>query len=307
MTEDGMDRRLKEIAAQFRTQLRSPIMSTPAAAGLEYEDITFPSEDGVPLEAWFIPRAGSGKLVISNHPKGFSRSGLPANLEPWASMFKPSGNDFNVDFIPDYRILHEAGYNVLTYDLRNFGHSGSGNGGIGTSGIFESRDVIGSLAYACSRDDTREMEIGLFSRCLGCNATMFALARRPEAFADVRCLVGVQPLSPGFYLEKNLAQLGIPLERMADLDEEIRLITSFHLDDLSPRRAAAKVTVPTMLYQVRDDVSTVPDDVQTIFDAMPAKEKELFWIEGTTRRWDGYTHFQQGPDRVLGWFARHMA
>lgn len=98
--------------------MRSPILSTPAAAGLQFEDVTFPSEDGVPLGAWFIPRAGSDKLIIVNHPKGFSRSGRPSHLDPWKSMFASSGNDFKVDFIPEYEILHEAGYDILTYDLR---------------------------------------------------------------------------------------------------------------------------------------------------------------------------------------------
>ena len=305
MTDEQITHELKGIAEQFRSQLRSPVLSTPAAAGLKFEDVTFPSEDGVPLEAWFIPCEGSDKLIISNHPKGFSRSGLPAHLEPWASMFAPSGNDFNVDFIPDCKILHDAGYNVLTYDLRNFGHSGSGNGGMGTSGNFESRDVIGSLDYARREHDG--MTLGLFSRCLGCNATMFAMARRPDAFADVRCLVGAQPLSPGFYLEKSLEAKGIPGDRMAELDGYIRLITSFDLEGLSPVRAAAKVTVPTLLYQVRDDSSTIPEDVQRIFDVMPATDKDLMWVLGTTRRWDGYTHFQNEPERALSWFAKYIA
>jgi len=146
---------LKGIADGFKSQLRSPILSTPADEGLEFESVTFPSQDGVPLEAWLIPKSGSDKLVIVNHPRGFNRYGSPSHLEPWKSMFSASGNDFEVSFIPDYRILHEAGYNVLTYDLRNHGHSGAGNGGIITSGNFEARDVIGSLIYAKTRRELR--------------------------------------------------------------------------------------------------------------------------------------------------------
>ena len=70
-----------------------------------------------------------------------------------------------------YRRNVDAGYNALTYDLRNFGHSGAANGGIASSGIFEARDVVGSLAYAGSGRDTRDMTIGLFSRCLGCSSS----------------------------------------------------------------------------------------------------------------------------------------
>jgi hypothetical protein len=54
---------------------------------------------------------------------------------------RPQGTN---SLIPDYKILHDAGYNVLAYDLRNFGHSGAANGGIASSGIFEARDVAGS-------------------------------------------------------------------------------------------------------------------------------------------------------------------
>jgi hypothetical protein len=88
----------------------------------------------VPLEGWFIPAAGSDKLIIANHPMGFSRAGMPTHLEPWRSIWAPSGNDFEVNLVPDYKILHDAGYSVLAYDLRNFSLSGAANGGIASSG-----------------------------------------------------------------------------------------------------------------------------------------------------------------------------
>jgi pimeloyl-ACP methyl ester carboxylesterase len=298
---------LDAIARSFHKWQRAPILHRPDEEGLAYEDVTFPSEDGVPLEGWFIPAPGSDRLVIANHPRWFTRAGLPSHLEPWRSLAGSAGNDFEVNFVPDYKLLHDAGYNVLAYDLRNFGQSGEGNGGVFTVGRFESRDVVGSLAYARRRPDTRDMTIGLFSRCVGANATMFAMTRRPEAFDGVRCMVAPQPLSAGVSLGRALERLGIPADHLPDLEERVRRITSFSLDELSPVPWARSVTVPTFLYQVRDDVYTVPDDVQAVFDNLATAEKELLWIEGTTRRWDGYTYFQRHPERMLAWFARHMA
>ena len=306
MSDEQITQVLTGIAEGFRTQLRPPILSTPADEGLDFEDVTFPSQDGVPLEAWFIPKEGSDKLIIANHPKGFNRYGSPSHLEPWKSMFSVSGNDFEVTFIPDYKILHDAGYNVLTYDLRNFGHSGAGNGGIGSSGRYESRDVIGSLAYARARSDLNGMAIGLFSRCLGCNSTIFAMSRHPGQFNDVRCLVGVQPLSPRFFLERQLELIGVPADRLDELDQRIKMVTSFSLQELSPVQAAKAVTTPTLIYQVHDDSMTRPVDVQAIFDNIPAEDKKLFWIRGTARRWDGYTYFQREPKLALDWFETHM-
>ena len=183
LSREQVEKILQGIAEGFRTWTRAPILHRPSELGLDFEEVVFPSEDGVPLEGWYIPAPGSNELVIANHPRWFNRAGLPSHLEPWKSLAGPTGNDFDVSFVPDYRILHDAGYNVLAYDLRNFGQSGAGNGGVFTVGRFESRDVIGSLGYVRGRSDLRQMTIGLFSRCVGGHATMYAMTRRPEAFA----------------------------------------------------------------------------------------------------------------------------
>jgi len=113
LTEEQIDRLLQAMADSFAQQLRAPILHSPAEHGLDYEDVTFPALDGVQLEGWFIPAAGSNKLIVANHPMGFSRAGIPAHLEPWRSIWAPSGNDFEVNLVPDYKILHDARYNVL--------------------------------------------------------------------------------------------------------------------------------------------------------------------------------------------------
>lgn len=89
-------------------------------------------------------------------------------------------------------------------------------------------------------------------------------------------------------------------------DEYIRLITNFTLDRLSPVWAAQHVKVPSFIYQVRNDLMTSPEDVQNIFDTIASEEKELFWIEGTTRRWEGYNYFSKHPGKMLTWFSRFM-
>lgn len=305
LTDDQVKQRLAGISGAFKQQLRSPILRTPAEAGLLFEDVTFPSEDGVPLEAWFIPSAGSNKLIIANHPRWFNRYGCPSHLEPWKSLGSMAGNDFEVNFIPDFKILHDAGYNVLAYDLRSFGHSGTGNGGISTGGRFESRDVLGSLAYA--RKAFGDMAVGLFSRCLGCNATFFANQRRPDLFEDVKCLIAVQPLSVRIIMERILELTGFPMDRFDEVEREVVLATSMSLADMSPLDAAKSVSIPTFVYQVRDDLMTRATDVQAIFDNIPGNvPKDLLWIEGTTRRWDGYTYFAREPARILEWIACHM-
>jgi pimeloyl-ACP methyl ester carboxylesterase len=307
LTGEQVDRILQATADSFAQQLRSPILHWPSEQGLEYEDVTFQATDGVPLEGWFIPALASDKLIIANHPMGFSRAGIPAHLEPWKSIWALSGNDIEVNLVPDYKILHDAGYNVLAYDLRNFGLSGAANGGIASSGIFEARDVAGSLAYARSRQDTAGMTIGLFSRCLGCSSTFAAMTQFPAAFDGVRCLLGPQPVTMKTIVQRRLALLGVPADRIDDLEQRVIVRTSIGFARRAPREWARNVRVPTFLYQVRDDVLTEPADVQAMFDNIPVADKKLAWIQGTTRRWDGYLEFQRHPEPMLEWFAQHMS
>ena len=307
LSNDQINDVVQHCADRFGQPQRSPVLHSPLEQNLDYEDITFPSLDGVPLEGWFIPVAGSNKLIIANHPMGFSRSGIPTQFEPWHSEWASSGNGFEVNFIPDYKILHDAGYNVLTYDLRNHGVSGAANGGIVSSGIFEARDVVGSLQYVCNREETRDMTIGLFSRCLGCNATFSAMMQFPEVFNEVRCLVAPQPVTPQIILAHRLARAGVPANRIEDLEQRIVLRTGIGFAQTDPREWAKHVRIPTFLYQVHDDVLTQPSDVQTMFDNIPIAEKTLQWISNTMARFDGYLEFQRRPQPMLEWFEKYMS
>ncbi|MBW8088872.1 alpha/beta hydrolase [Streptomyces hygroscopicus] len=268
--------------------------------------MTFPSSDGVPLEGWFIP-ADSDRLVIANHPMGFNRSGLPTHLEPWLSIWGPTGNDVEVNFVPDYRILHEAGYNVLAYDLRNMGLSGAANGGAVTSGLFEGRDVLGSLRYAAHRSDTKNMAVALFSRCLGAASTFAALRQDPKASEGIECLVACQPVSDRVIMGRMLEILGAGEDRIDDLDRRVKISTSIGFQERPDTAWAKYVRIPTYLYGVHDDLLTTPDDLEQAFEMLDVEDKKLAWVQGTSMRWDGYLEFQRRPEPILEWLSRHLA
>lgn len=82
---------------------RAPLLRRPADVGLTYEDVTFPSMDGVPLEGWFIP-ADSDRLIIHNHFSPGNRYGYPGHLSEFGRF-----GGFEVNFLPTYRALHDAG------------------------------------------------------------------------------------------------------------------------------------------------------------------------------------------------------
>lgn len=133
-----------------------------------------------------------------------NRYGYPGHLPEFGGL-----GGFEVNFLPEYKALHDAGYNILAYDMRNHGMSGQGNGGIAGIGLLEYRDVIGSLRYAKSRADTAHMSTVLLSVCLGADSTAVAWDKHPEEFADVKALVMLQPVSARPIVENFVAGIGL--------------------------------------------------------------------------------------------------
>ncbi|MBE1285675.1 MAG: alpha/beta hydrolase [Rhodobacteraceae bacterium] len=281
---------------------RTPVLKTPADYGMEYQDVFFPALDGVPLEAWFIPAEGSDKLIICNHPLTFSRYGFPGHLEPW-SAFAP----ITVEFNEIYKALHDAGYNVLTYDMRNHGHSGHANAGLAAYGLFEWRDVAGAQIYVQTHETLRHMRVGLFNPCNGGNSAMVAMKKRPDLFHDVKAFVCPQPCSSRIAAEQigNLQGIG---DFIDVLDTEMQKLGAFPMASMTPHDYAKDVKVPTYIVQVHGDLWTRPEDVQGTFDrlSLPDEDKVLYWIEGTTARFDGYSYFGQHPESMIAFFDKYM-
>ncbi|ONK02314.1 alpha/beta hydrolase [Pectobacterium actinidiae] len=278
---------------------RTPILRWPNEYGMEFEEIFFPAIDGVTVEGWFIP-ANSNKLIICNHPMPCNRYGYPGHLEPWTNF-----GGFEVNFLPEYKVLHDAGYNIIAYDIRNHGRSGLGSGGVNGHGVLEYRDVIGSLRYAKTRSETKKMKTALYSRCLGANATIVGMHKHPKDFAHVKALFALQPVTPRVFVEKAVEAQHI-VNGVEKFDTAFHRRTGYHLADVWPMEYAKAVTVPTLVAQVRNDFLTKPSNVQEIYDTISATDKKLFWIEGTDQRFQGYNYFGKNPEVMLDWFNSHI-
>ncbi|MFS4474311.1 alpha/beta hydrolase family protein [Chryseobacterium sp. T20] len=294
---------IEQYAQLFAHGDRTPVLRRPDEYGMEYEDVFFPSLDGVPLEGWYIP-TNSNKLLIINHPMPCNRYGYPGHLPPWNIMF----GGFEVNFLPELKHLHDAGYNILTYDLRNHGLSGQGNGGISGLGQFECRDVVGSVRYAKSRKDLADMTVGIYSRCMGSISTVMAMAKFPEDFTNIKAALFLNIVSARSFIEAGAEMINADPDKAAQqLDERLHQLTGFHLKDETPTPYAKYVKVPTMMVQLRRDFLVKAEkDGNEIFEALGTEEKELLWIEESNQRFYAYNHFGQHPEKLINWFNRYM-
>lgn len=286
--------------------LRSFIHKTPDDYGMVgWEDLVIPSDDGIPLEAWYIPAAGgeTNKLIIFNHALPMCRSGFPGHFgEPWSNF-----DAVEIDFVIQYKHLTDAGYNVLTYDMRNHGNSGAANGGLSGIGCWEWRDCVGVKKYVDSHPRLSEMDVGLYSQCMGGNSQYHAIHRRPDLFKNIRCMVSPMVVSMSAIYDAFSELQGVQhYQELIDL--ELMKMGAFVAADMTPHHWAPSVQMPVLEVQVLEDEWTRnPEDGQKTFDLLGSKEKELFWIEGTTKRFrDGYNYFGKHPEIVLNFLEKHM-
>jgi len=298
--------KIKALAGIVKTP-RSFIFKTPDEYGMKgWHDLVIPSDDGTPLEAWYIPAKGgeSDKLVIFNHALPMCRAGYPGHFgEPWSNF-----DDAEIDFVIQYKHLTDAGYNVLTYDFRNHGNSGAANNGVCGIGQWEWRDCVGVKKFVDNHRRLGKMKVALFSQCLGGVSQYAAISKQPELFKNVLCMCS--PLVPNM---SSVFQAFSELQGVSQyqelIDLELLKLGGFPAADMGGYLWAAGVTIPVLMWQVLNDAWIKnPEDAQKTFNLLRSKEMELIWIEGTTRRFkDGYNWFGRYPEKVLAFLGKYVS
>lgn len=295
-----------KVLANIVRPLRSVLFKTPDDHGMTgWTDLYIQSDDGTPLEAWYIPAKGgeSNKLVIFNHALPMCRAGFPGHLgEPW-SMY----DAVEIDFVIQYKHLTDAGYNVLTYDIRNHGNSGAANNGLSGIGQWEWRDCVGVKKFVNNHPELSKMKVGLYSQCMGGNSQYHAIHRRPELFANVACMCSPMVVSMEAIYSAFSELYGVS-QYQELIDFELLKMGAFVAAEMTPHLWAASVKMPVLMVQVLEDEWTRnPEDAQKTFDLLGSRDKELLWIENTRKRFrDGYNYFGRHPEKIIAFFDKYL-
>lgn len=272
---------------------RQPLVKNPGDYGLEYEDISFKTADDLTIRGWFIP-GKNDTIAIMVHPMNFSKYGYSTAHQ---GTFKIT--DIEVEFMNTAKSLNAAGHNVITFDLRNHGESDDSKDRIFGLGVFEYQDVLGALDYIGAHDQLKQKQIFFVAFCTGANATIIAMNKEPEKFANVKCMAAIQPISTGVFVNSFIRDMYKPFTGMIPAIEK-KCVEKGGLpwEKLSPIEYVSNIILPVLYVQAQNDAWTDINEVKTLYEKTP-EPKELLLLTGDMHRFDTYNYFGHQPDKLL--------
>ncbi|UCH52416.1 MAG: alpha/beta hydrolase, partial [Pseudomonadota bacterium] len=149
------------------------LSSTPAAIGLEYEDVQLVTDDGVQLHGWYVPAARSRGTLLFFH-----------------------GNAGNISHrLDSLRIFHQLRLSVLIIDYRGYGRSEGSPSEDGTR-----RDAAAAWRYLTETRGVPARDVVLFGRSLGAAvAAQLATEQQPGALIVESAFTSVPDFAAEIY------------------------------------------------------------------------------------------------------------
>jgi len=250
-------------AGQYAITPPNPVRGdTPAAFGLAYESVAFPTAagDGITLRGWWLanPASATRRTVVLVH-------GWYENRTVHLALAQR---------------LWQSGYMVLLFDLRGHGDSDPAPC---TYGVREAGDVTGAVRFALTHG-AEAGRIGVIGWSLGAASALLAMPDTAEigavvadsAYANADPLLARNPLRPGLALALRL-RYGIALGAVA------------------PERAIARIAPRhVLLIHGTDDRAVPPAQAERLQD-MAGGAAILWAVPGA-----GHTGaFARSPDAYL--------
>lgn len=210
---------------------RHPPAWTPEAVGLPFEDVEVPTTDGLRLPAWFIPagpEVAPGVVLVHGWESARDRT------------------------LPYARVLHAAGFHVLTLDVR--GHGANGPETLPISAGEFAADARAGVAALLARPEIAR--VGLLGHSMGAAGALIAAASN----RDVGAVVAIAAPGDPYRLTRQtfrLARLPIPdplAWPLAWLTTRVYMRPRGHaIDAVSATRAVREIAAPVLLVHGTDD------------------------------------------------------
>ncbi|MCL6445947.1 MAG: alpha/beta hydrolase [Alicyclobacillus sp.] len=263
---------------------RKPLTTTPAAYGLTYQHVTFPSRiDHLRLDGWLIPAADArGRIVIMAH--GFREN---------RAADKPA--------LPSAKALHNAGISVLMFDFRDEGVSAGHEISVG---VYEPRDLLGAIDFARKLG---YQHIGLMGFSMGAATALETAAQDNQ----VQAVVADSPFASLYtYLASNMPSWShLPnWPFTSEILWSAKLMYGLDAHQADPLRAIAHWQPrPLLLIAGRYDNRIPVANSEALYNEVKANPQDQLWISASHQHVGTYS-LQPGAytKRVVTFFTQYL-
>ncbi len=235
----------------FYISIRPPRILSDATPGhfrLDYEEVSFVTEDQITLRGWFIPnkQGATAKTIIALH-------GYPAD----------KGN-----ILPVVAFLSQK-YNLLLFDFRYLGASG---GRYSTIGADETRDLRSAVAFLKSRGI---QEVGLWGFSMGAAVALMAAPKLPEVKAIVSesSYARLDLMAPALF---QIPILKYPLAWLTGL--WARVFLGINLKQVSPQDSVKSLNIPVLVSHSKTDQTIPFQHALLLQEALKDNPRAEFWF-----------------------------
>ena len=226
---------------------RRRVRKSPAKFGAIYENVTFPSRDGVTLSGWYLPtntaQTPRGAIVLCH--------GMSAHRQQSLFWAEP---------------LYKAGFALLLFDFRGNGMS---EGTLCSAGYAEPNDLLGAVDFLTARPELENVPLGVFGFSMG-GATAIMTAAQDKriqaiathgAFASLESAISqrcryhfgpLRPLAQWYMLRVALRKGWFPAP----------------ISEVAPVSVVSQITPrPLLLLHGSDDPIVAPRDAEALHEA----------------------------------------
>lgn len=244
-------------------------LDTPAALGIDYQEVDLVTRDGIKLAAWYSPPS-NGAVILIGHGLADARSALL------------------------YAMFAENGYGVLAWDFRAHGES---RGDLSTLGYKEALDVEAALDFSLDQEAVRQ--VGAWGGSMGGAAVIRAASGRNEIEAVVVD-------SAYACLEDELIWLAnydivTPFIRFFAERQ-----TGLKIRDICPERQIGQISPrPVLIIHGEEDPVIPVNAAERLFEA--AGEPRFLWTEAAVGHVGMRSTYPEiYEQRVVGFFDDHL-
>lgn len=247
--------------------------TTPENFDLEYEKISFKTNDGLTLRGWFIPSNHSNATIIVGHGFPFDKGNV----------------------LPVTKFLNKN-YNLLYYDFRSFGES---DGKITTIAHKEQEDLLQAIEYL--KEVKGAEKIGVLGFSLSAANALLTNSKDVSAIVSDSSFSSVEDLlkkvywfCPGF--------TKYPFMWMTSFYAKIFLGIDF--SEISPMEKIKSVTTPILFIHGDKDSQISVENSKQLHEKAP--NSELWIIEGADHGMSYAVNPKKYEEKIMEFFDRYL-